>query len=134
MTLPLGVGAAFGYWGADRGVLWWPLLGGLFTLWIAGVLAMIGWICRQLVVAGDLVEARVPRKEAMQGIAGRWQQRGAILDRASRASRSALAQNLIGCAEADLFIKRMRDARLGADRLRTARGRLEALCRQICAA
>ncbi len=99
-----------------------------------GVLAMIGWICRQLVVAGDLVASGIPRKEAMQGIAGRWPQRGEILDRARRASRGALARTLIGCAEADLFIKRMRDARLGADRLRPARGRLEALCRQICAA
>jgi DNA polymerase-3 subunit delta len=99
-----------------------------------GVLAMVGWICRQLVVASDLTASGCSRKEAMEGIAGRWQQRGEILDRARRAERSALVQTLVGCAETDIFIKRMRDARPGVDRLRPARGRLEALCRQICAA
>ena len=98
------------------------------------VLAMIGWICRQLVVAADLAASGCSRKEAMEGIAGRWQQRGEILDRARASGREALVATLIGCADADLFIKRMRDTRPGVDRLRPARGRLEALCRQICAA
>jgi len=98
------------------------------------VLAMIGWICRQLVIAGDLAASGCSRKEAMDGIAGRWQQRGEILDRARASGRQRLMGTLVGCAEADLFIKRMRDARPGVDRLRPARGRLEALCRQICAA
>ena len=98
------------------------------------VLAMIGWICRQLVIAGDLAASGCSRKEAMGGIAGRWQQRGEILDRARKSGREPLMRTLVGCAEADLFIKRMRDTRPGADRLRPARGRLEALCRQICAA
>ena len=99
-----------------------------------GVLAMIGWICRQLVIAGDVAASGCSRKEAMEAIAGRWQQRGEILDRARKSTPAALAQTLVGCAEADLFIKRMRDTRPGVDRLRPARGRLEALCRQICAA
>ncbi len=98
------------------------------------VLAMIGWICRQLVVAGDLAASGCSRKEAMEGIAGRWQQRGEILDRARASGRDTLMATLVGCADADLFIKRMRDTRPGVDRLRPARGRLEALCRQICAA
>ncbi len=98
------------------------------------VLAMIGWICRQLVVAADLAASDCSRKEAMEGIAGRWQQRGEILDRARGSGREKLIATLVGCADADLFIKRMRDTRPGVDRLRPARGRLEALCRQICAA
>lgn len=98
------------------------------------VLAMIGWICRQLVIAADLAASGCSRKEAMEGIAGRWQQRGEILDRARASGRETLLATLVGCAETDLFIKRMRDTRQGVDRLRPARGRLEALCRQICAA
>ena len=98
------------------------------------VLAMVGWICRQLVVAGDLAASGCSRQEAMQGIAGRWQQRGAILDRARDSGRDRLMATLVGCADADLFIKRLRGTRPGVDRLRPARGRLEALCRQICAA
>lgn len=98
------------------------------------VLAMIGWICRQLVIAGDLVASGCSRKEAMEGIAGRWQQRGKILDRARASGRETLMATLVSCAEADIFIKRMRDARPGVDRLRPARGKLEALCRQICVA
>ncbi len=42
LTLPLGLGAAGGYWLADRGVLWAPdMLGGLLGVWIVALLAMI---------------------------------------------------------------------------------------------
>ena len=98
------------------------------------VLPMIAWICRQLVLAKDLATAARSRKEALEGIGGRWQQRGEILDRARQAARADLQQTLVSCAQTDIFIKGLRDTRSGADRLRPARGRLEALCRQICAA
>ncbi len=98
------------------------------------VLAMIAWITRQLVIAHDVTASGRSRRESMESIGGRWQQRGAVLDRARRAQRTELAGAISACAETDLFIKRLRDMRSGADRLRPARGKLEALCRQICAA
>ena len=97
------------------------------------LLAMIAWITRQLVIAHDIDARGVSRREAMEAIAGRWQQRGDVLDRARRARRGNLVGAIGACAETDLFIKRLRDVRPGADRLRPARGKLEALCRQICA-
>ncbi len=98
------------------------------------VLAMIAWITRQLVIAHDVAASGRSRRESMEAIGGRWQQRGAVLDRARRARRSGLAAAISTCADTDLFIKRLRDVRSGADRLRPARGKLESLCRQICAA
>ncbi len=98
------------------------------------VLAMIAWITRQLVIAHDVAATGVSRRQSMEAIGGRWQQRGAVLDRARRAARGPLTDAIGACADTDLFIKRLRDVRHGADRLRPARGKLEALCRQICAA
>ncbi|RMG14159.1 MAG: hypothetical protein D6731_10690 [Planctomycetota bacterium] len=58
LTLPLGLGAGLGYWAADRGLLWYPLLGGLFSLWIAGALAAIaGFYLR-----GPVLERRRGRR------------------------------------------------------------------------
>ena len=98
------------------------------------VLAMIAWITRQLVIAHDVAASGASRRKSMEAIGGRWQQRGGVLDRARRAGRYRLTDAIRACADADLFIKRLRDVRPGADRLRPARGKLEALCRQICAA
>ena len=98
------------------------------------VLAMIAWITRQLVIAHDVAASGVSRRQSMEAIGGRWQHRGAVLDRAQRAARGGLTDAICACADTDLFIKRLRDVRPGADRLRPARGKLEALCRQICAA
>lgn len=98
------------------------------------VLAMIAWITRQLVIAHDVAASGVSRRESLEAIGGRWQQRGGVLDRARRAARSRLTDAIRACADADLLIKRLRDVRPGADRLRPARGQLEAVCRQICAA
>ena len=97
------------------------------------VLAMIAWITRQLLIAHDVDASGAPRRQVMEAIGGRWQQRGAVVDRAHRAARHSLVAAISACADADLFIKRLRDVRSGTDRLRPARGRLEALCRQICA-
>ncbi len=98
------------------------------------LLPMIAWITRQMVIARDLVEAGCPQRQAMEALAGRWNQRRAILERGRRARRGDLTGALAACGDTDLFVKRLRDSRQGADRLRPARGRLEALCRQICAA
>lgn len=98
------------------------------------LLPMVAWITRQLVIANDLLGSGGSRREAMEGLAGRWDQRGEILDRASASTRADLAAALVACADADIQVKRLRDTRPGVDRLRPARGTLEALCRQICAA
>lgn len=98
------------------------------------LLAMIAWITRQLVTAADLATQGLPRKELLGRLAGRWNQRGQILDRARQADTRRLVDALASCGDADLFVKRLRSSRPGADKLRPARGRLEALCRQICAA
>lgn len=98
------------------------------------LLAMIAWITRQLVIAADLAGRGTNRGEVLDRLAGRRNQRGQILDRARRSDGRALVDALASCADADLFVKRLRDSRPGADKLRPARGRLEALCRQICAA
>lgn len=98
------------------------------------LLPMVAWITRQLVIAHDLSRSGCSRQEVLESLAGRWNQRGEILERARRCTRGDLTAALVACAEADLFVKRLRDARPSADKLRPARGRLEALCRQICAA
>ena len=98
------------------------------------LLAMIAWITRQLVTAYDLSRSGLPQKEAMGQLGGRWNQRRQLLDRARGSQRDGLLDALRACGETDLAIKRLRDARPGADRLRPARGVLESLCRQICAA
>jgi len=98
------------------------------------LLAMIAWITRQLVTAYDLSRSGLPQKEAMGQLGGRWNQRRQLLDRARKSRRDGLLDALRACGETDLAIKRLRDARPGADRLRPARGVLESLCRQICAA
>lgn len=98
------------------------------------ILAMVAWITRQLVIAADLAARGTDRKAILDRLGGRWTQRGEILDRARGASPEGLLSALASCADADLFVKRVRGARAGADRLGPARGRLEALCRQICAA
>lgn len=98
------------------------------------LLPMVAWITRQLVIAHDLSRSGCSRQEILESLAGRWNQRGEILERARRCTRGDLTAALVACAEADLFVKRLRDARPSADRLQPARGRLEALCRQICAA
>ena len=97
------------------------------------LLPMIAWITRQLLIAHDLAAAAVPRKQILSSLGGRWNQRAAILERARRMGRRRLERALAACAEADLQVKRARDARAGADRLRPARGHLEALCRQLAA-
>lgn len=98
------------------------------------ILAMIAWITRQLVIARDLASRGAPRKQILDSLSGRWNQRGVILDRARSREDDAFVDALAACGDADLFVKRLRDSRPGGDRLRPARGRLEALCRQICAA
>lgn len=98
------------------------------------LLAMIAWMTRQIVTAYDLARSDLPEKEAMQQLGGRWNQRRQLLQRARRSTRDGLLDALRACGEADLAIKRLRDGRPGADRTRPARGALEALCRQICAA
>lgn len=98
------------------------------------LLAMIGWMTRQLVTAFDLARSDLPEKEAMQQLGGRWNQRRQLLQRARRSTREGLLDALRACGEADLTIKRLRDGRPGADRTRPARGALEALCRKICTA
>jgi DNA polymerase-3 subunit delta len=98
------------------------------------LLAMVAWITRQLVTAYDLAREDLPEKEKMQQLGGRWNQRRELLQRSRRSTRDGLLDALRACGEADLTIKRLRDGRPGADRTRPARGTLEALCRQICAA
>jgi DNA polymerase-3 subunit delta len=98
------------------------------------LLAMVAWITRQLVTAHDLANSGLPQKEAMQQLGGRWDGRRRLLDRGRAATRDHLLDALRACGDTDLAIKRLRDARPGGDRLRPARGALEALCRQICAA
>ena len=98
------------------------------------LLTMVAWITRQLVTAHDLANSGLPQKEAMQQLGGRWDQRRRLLDRGRAATRDDLLDALRACGDADLAIKRLRDARPGGDRRRPARGVLEALCRQICAA
>lgn len=98
------------------------------------LLPMVAWITRQLVIAHDLSRSGCSRKEMLGSLAGRWNQRGEILERARHCARGDLMAALVACAEADLSVKRLRDARPSEDKLRPARGTLEALCRQICAA
>lgn len=97
------------------------------------LLGMIAWITRQLVLAHDL-GARMPERQALESLGGRWEQRRQLLQRTRKGSREVWLSALQACAAADVQIKRLRDSRLGSDRLRPARGVLEALCRQICAA
>ena len=102
------------------------------------LLAMVAWVCRQLVLAGDLAGSGCAQKEAMEGLGGRWEQRRVILARATKATRGIadgrdrLLSLLRGCARADLAVKGARGP--GNDGQRVARGHLETLCRQICAA
>lgn len=98
------------------------------------ILAMVAWILRQLVTAEDLASRGLARKKILGQLGGRYDQRGRILQRARRCSRRDLLEALAACGDADLSVKRLRDKRSGGDKLRPARGRLEALCRQICAA
>ena len=98
------------------------------------LLGMIAWIVRQLIVARDLVEARTPSREALQQLGGRWGARSAILERARGSRRQCLTAALVSCAESDLLLKQLRDGRVGVERAGALRGRLEVLCREVCAA
>lgn len=88
------------------------------------VFAMVCWICRELVKARDLASRRVPERQALQQLGGRWEQRKKLLARVR--GGGDLEPLLVLCAEADRAIKTGRGA--------AVRGALESLCRRLCAA
>lgn len=92
-----------------------------------GVLGLIAWMLRQLVIAADVSDKGMPRMQAMREVGGPWDGRAAILEVGAACDRERLEELLASCSDADLKVKMM-GAGAGS------RGVLEDLCRRICRA